>query len=109
METYASDYGSAGGLSQLHNDEVPHPVADYSKQHSPAESNYAANDKEIMAVIKAHEEWSPECEGAAYPLQLITDHKNLEYFMTKKLLKERQAQWSKFLTQFDYQIVYQAG
>jgi hypothetical protein len=36
--------------------------------------------------IKALEEWRPECEGATYPLLLITDHKNQEYFMTKKLL-----------------------
>jgi len=39
-----------------------------------------------MAIIKTLEEWRPECEGAAYPLQLITDHKNLECFITKKLL-----------------------
>jgi hypothetical protein len=62
-----------------------------------------------MAIIKALEEWRPECEGAAYPLQLITDHKNLEYFMTKKLLHRRQARWSEFLTGFDYEIVYRAG
>jgi hypothetical protein len=59
-----------------------------------------------MAIIKALEEWRPECEGAAYPLLLITDHKNLEYFMTKKLLNRRQARWSEFLTRFDYEIVY---
>jgi len=39
-----------------------------------------------MVIIKALEEWRPECEEAVYPLQLLTDHKNLEYFMTKKLL-----------------------
>jgi hypothetical protein len=59
-----------------------------------------------MAIIKALEEWSPECEGAAYPLQLINDHKNLEYIMTKKLLNCRQAWWSEYLTRFDYEIVY---
>jgi hypothetical protein len=59
-----------------------------------------------MAIIKALEEWRPECEGAAYPLQLITDHKNLEYFITKKLLSRRQARGSKFLTRCDFEIVY---
>jgi len=29
--------------------------------------------------------------------------------MTKKLLNRRQAQWSEFLTRFDYEIVYQPG
>jgi len=31
-----------------------------------------------MAMIKALKEWRPECEGAAYLSQLITDHKNLD-------------------------------
>jgi hypothetical protein len=62
-----------------------------------------------LAIIKALDEWRPEGEGAAYPSQLITDHKNLEYFMTKKLLHRRQVRWSEFLTQFEYEIVYQPG
>jgi len=62
-----------------------------------------------MAIIKALEAWRPECEGAAYPLQLITDHKNLQYFMTKKLLNRRQARRSEFSTRFHYEIVYRPG
>src|SRR5258705_224351 len=106
IETDASDYVSAGVLSQRDDEGVLHPVAYYSKKHSPAECNYDIYEKELMAIIKALEEWRPECEGAAYPVQLITDHKNLESFMTTKLLNPRQAQWSEFLTRFDYEIVY---
>jgi len=62
-----------------------------------------------MANIQALEERRPECKGPAYPLQLITDHRNLEYFMAKKLLNHRQALWSEFLTCFDYEIVYVLG
>jgi hypothetical protein len=91
IETDASDYVSAGILSQRDDQEVSHPVAYHSKKHSPAECNYDIYDKELMATIKALEEWRPKCEGAAYPLQLITDHKNLEYIMIKKLLNRRQA------------------
>jgi len=109
IETDASDYVSAGVLSQYDDEGVLHPVAYFSKKHSPAECNYDIYDKELMVIIKALEEWRPECEGARYPLKLITDHKNLEYFMTKKLLNRRQAQWSEFLTRFDYEIVYRPG
>jgi len=91
IETDASDYVSAGVLSQRDDEGVLHPIAYYSKKHSPAECNYDIYDKELMAIIKALEEWRPECERAAYPLRLITDHKNLEYFITKKLLYRRQA------------------
>jgi hypothetical protein len=84
--TDASKYVSAGVLSQRDDDGVVHPVAYYLSKRMPAECNYEIYENEPMAIIKALEEWKLECEGAAYPLQLITDHKNLEYFMTKKLL-----------------------
>jgi hypothetical protein len=69
IETDASDYVSAGVLSQRDDEGVLHPVAYYSKKHSPAECNYDIYDKELMAIIKALEAWRPECEGAAHPLQ----------------------------------------
>ena len=109
IETDASAYVSAGVLSQRDDEGVLHPVAYFSKKNTPAECNYDIYDKELMGIIKALEEWRPECEGAAYLLQLITNHKNLEYFMTKKLLNRRQARWSEFLTRFDYEIVYRPG
>jgi len=109
IETDASDYVSAGVLSQPDDAGVLHPVAYYSKKHSVAECNYNIYDKQLMAIIKALEEWRPECEAAAYSLQLISDHKKLEYFMTKKLLNRRQARWSEILTWFDYEIVYRPG
>jgi hypothetical protein len=106
IETDASDYVSAGVLSQRDDEGVLHPVAYFSKKHTPAECNYDIYDKMLMPIIKALEEWKPECEGAGYPLQLLTNHKNLEYFMTKKLLNGTLARWSRFLAPYDYQIVY---
>ena len=100
---------SAGVLSQQDDEGVLHHVAYFSKTHSPAECNYDIYDKELKAIIKMLEEWRPECNGAVYPLQLITDHKNMEYFMTKKLLNRRQARCSEFLTRSDYDIVYRPG
>jgi len=109
IETDASEYVSGGVSSQHDDDGALHPVAYFSKRHPPSECHYDIYHKELMAIIKALEEWRPECEGAAYPPKLITDHKNLEYFMTKKLLHRRQAQWSEFLTRFKYEMVYRPG
>jgi hypothetical protein len=36
----------------------------------------------------------------------LSDHKNLEYFMTTQLLNQCQARWSQFLSQFNFKIVY---
>jgi len=90
-ETDASDFISAGVLSQYADEEVLHPVVYFAKSHTPAESNHDIYDKELIAIIKALEEWRPEYEGALHHFQLQTDIKNLEYFMTKKLLDRRQA------------------
>jgi len=88
IETDASDFVSAGGLSQHDDDRVLHPVDYFSKKHSPAECNYDIYDTELLAITNASEECRPECEGAAYPRKLITDHKNLKYFMIQKLLNQ---------------------
>ena len=48
-------------------------------------------------------------EGLRHPIQVLSDHKNLEYFMSTKLLNRRQARWSEFLSHFDFRIVYQPG
>jgi len=109
VETDASDYVSAGILSQHDNDGVLHPVAFYSKKHSPTECNYEIYDKELMAIIRAFEEWRPQLEGSRHPIQVLSDHKNLEYFMSTKLLNRRQARWSEFLSGFDFRIVYRPG
>jgi len=37
------------------------------------------------------------------------DHKNLEYFSTTKILIQRQAQWSKYLSQFNLVIRFHPG
>jgi hypothetical protein len=43
------------------------------------------------------------------PIQVITDHKNLEYFMTSKQLNRRQARWVEFLSRFQFKLTYRPG
>ena len=48
------------------------------------------------------EEWRHFLEGARHKVEIWTDHKNLEYFMTAKKLNRRQARWSLYLSRFDF-------
>jgi len=102
VETEASDYVSAGILSQYDDEGTLHLVAFYSKKHSPAECNYEIYDKELLALVRTFEEWRPHLEGSSHPDQVLSDHKNLEYLMSMKLLNRRQARWSEFLSRFDF-------
>ncbi|KAI0991735.1 hypothetical protein K3495_g16452, partial [Podosphaera aphanis] len=81
----------------------------FSKKHSPAECNYEIYDKELLAIVRAFEEWRPELEGAAHPIAVISDHKNLEYFMSTKQLNRRQARWAEYLSRFNFIIKYRPG
>jgi len=108
LECDSSDWVVGGILSQR-KDNVLKPVAFYSKKHTPTECNYEIYDKELMAIVRCLEEWRPELEGTAEPFTIITDHRNLEYFMTTKQLNRRQARWSEFLSRFRFRIVYRPG
>ena len=91
IEADSSDFTSGAVLSQqLPREEKWHPVAFYSKSLSPVEWNYEIHDKEMLAIICALEEWRHFLEGAWHPVEIWTDHKNLEYFMTAKKLNHRQ-------------------
>ena len=81
VETDASDYVSEGILSQYNKNGILHPIAYFFKKHNSAECNYEIYDKELMAIIHMFKEWRSELEGSTYSINVITDHKNLEYFM----------------------------
>jgi hypothetical protein len=109
VEADSSDYASGGVLSQNGLDGKLYPVAYYSHRLSPAECNYEIYDKELLAIIRCFEQWRPELEGAAFPIKVLSDHKNLQYFCTTKQLSHRQARWSEYLSRFQFSIVYRPG
>ncbi len=65
-------------------DEKWHLVAFLSKSLSETERNYEIHDKEMLAIIRALEEWRHFLEGASHKFEIWMDHKNLEYFMSAK-------------------------
>lgn len=56
IEKDTSDYVSAGVMSQQDEEGILHPVAFFSKKHSPTECNDDIYDKELLAVIRCFEE-----------------------------------------------------
>jgi len=40
----------------------------------------------MLAIMRALEQWRHYLEGAKHPVQILMDHKNLEYFMTTQNL-----------------------
>lgn len=109
VEVDASDYATGGILSQTGDDNQWHPVAYISKSLSEPQRNYDIHDKELLAIIRALEAWRQYLEGSAHPVDVLTDHKNLEYFTNSQKLSRRQARWALFLTRFDFTLTHKPG
>lgn len=109
METDASDFAIGATMTQPGPDGKPRPVAYYSKKLIDAELNYKIHDKELLAIVRALQHWRVYLKGAKYPIKIITDHKNLTYFTTTKVLTRRQARWSELHGNYHFTIEHCKG
>jgi hypothetical protein len=66
-------------------------IAYFSKTINLAEYNYPIYNKELLAIMRVFEEYRAELKGLANFIQVYSDYKALEYFMTTKNLSARQA------------------
>lgn len=62
----------------------------------------------MLAIVEGFKYWCAYLEGSP-DITVYTDHKNLEYFTTSKVLNHRQARWAELLAHFDFKIVYCPG
>lgn len=109
VETDASDINVGGVLSQKHPDGRTYPVAYFSRNMTPAESNYAIYDKELLAIMSALESWEPELKSTEEAFTVLTDHQTLQWFTTTKKLQRRQIRWNEQLAGYRFKIVYRPG
>src|SRR5258707_8261206 len=109
VEMDASDCAIVGILSVTTEDGEIQPVAFYSCTLQSAEWNYDMHNKELLAIYEAFKSWHHYLEGLAKTIDMVMDHKNLEYFTTTKKLTRWQARWSKFLSQFNLSIRFRPG
>ena len=86
IEINALNYVFKDILSQYDENEILHSVAYFSKKHNSVECNYEIYNKELMIIVCAFEKWWSELEDFIYSIEMITNHKNLEYFMSIKQL-----------------------
>ena len=110
LEVDASEIAVGAILSQRQGTKAQlHPVAFFSRKLSTAEKNYDVGDRELLAIKSALEEWRYLLEGAAHPILIFTDHKNLEYLRSAKRLRPRQARWALFFSRFSFHVTYRPG
>ena len=50
-----------------------------------------------------------ESVNEKHPIEVLSGHKTVEYFMSTKLLNHRQARWSEFVSRLNYKTAYRPG
>src|SRR5258708_4169865 len=109
LECDASNFAMGAILSQQQEDGLFHLIGFMSKSFSDMEQNYQIHDKEMLAIMCALEEWRHFLEGSNQKFKIHTDHKNLSYFQEAHKLNNRQAQWSLYLSRFNFVLTHKPG
>src|SRR5712671_5468812 len=116
VHTDASAYG-VGAILLQEGDANPqkpskphlHPIAYYSATFTPTERNYNIYERELLAVIKALQNWRPHLAWTAHPFTLVTDHANLTYWKHPRKVNRRVARWFGELQDYWFEIKHAPG
>src|SRR5258706_2315570 len=109
LECDASNFATGAVLSQQQEDGLFPLIGFMSKSFSDMERNYQIHDKEMLVIMHALEEWRHFLEGSNQKFKIHMDHKNLSYFQEAHKLNHHQAQWSLYLSRFDFILTHKPG
>ena len=79
VKTDSSGIGISTILSQKHNG-VWHPIAFISQSLNDAKRNYHTADLEMLTIIFTLTKWRHYLLDASHPVEILMDHRNLEFF-----------------------------
>lgn len=107
LHTDASNVGVGAVLSQLDEDGDDRPVAFYSKKLKKNEVNYAAVEKECLAIIEGIRHFEVYLTGVRFTV--ITDHNCLKYLNSMKDIGGRLTRKSLQLQPYEFKIKHRPG
>ena len=91
-------------MSQHDDNSILHTITFFLKKHTAIECNYEIHNNKGMAIVYCFEQLCIELEATPHPIQVLSNHCKLGYFIYMNLLNNSQIQWSKVLLHFNFKI-----
>ena len=83
------------------------PTGFMSKKFTAAQHNYRVFKMETITILKALLKWEDKLLSNC--INVVTDHRALEFFKTQRRLSSCQMRWMEYLSRFDFDIQYMKG
>lgn len=93
----ASQFAIGGTLTQIHEGKE-RVISYFSRKLNDAQTNYTANDRELLGLIGFLTHFRCYLEGAEF--EIYTDNQVLKHLFTKKDLSRKEARWLDLLSDF---------
>ena len=93
-------------LCQSNDENHWHFVIYFSRKMISIECNYEVHDKKFLIIIFVFKQWRHYLEKAREKVLVLTNHRNLNRFMTTTKLSSRQVRWASKLFRYDFVIDY---
>lgn len=103
LTTDASNVAIGAVLSQNR-----HPITFISRTLSQTEQNYAANEKELLAIVWSLQKLRNYLYGVTN-LTIFTDHQPLTFSMSEKNPNTKMKRWMNFIAEYGAEIKYKPG
>lgn len=103
LTTDASNHAIGAVLSQENR-----PITFISRSLNKTEENYAANEREMLAIIWALDSLRNYLYGHAKVI-IFTDHQPLTYALSNKNNNAKMKRWKAILEEYNYELHYKPG
>ena len=109
LEVDTSRFATGRVLLQKLDNGLWHPIAFCFQSMADTKHNYEVYNKEMLTIIHTLEDWQHYLKGLPQPFEIISDHRNLQYWCTAQNLTCHQAHWSLYLSWFDFSLTHKPG
>ena len=109
LQVDASAYATGAILTQKDTRGKHRAVGFLSKTFNKAKRNYDIHDRELLAVFRALTHWRHLLLSSPHEVTILTDHKNLEYYMEPHHINQRIARYVQCMQDYNFIIKHIPG